>query len=47
MKRLLAATFALALAAMLAHVPSFWVQAIYGAVILAALMLTKRAGGDA
>jgi simple sugar transport system permease protein len=32
---------------MLAHVPSFWVQAIYGAVILAALMLTKRAGGDA
>lgn len=31
----------------LAHVPSFWVQAIYGAVILAALMLTKRAGGDA
>ncbi|NRO97553.1 ABC transporter permease [Paraburkholderia sp. NMBU_R16] len=31
----------------LAHVPSFWVQAIYGALILAALMSTKLTGGDA
>lgn len=31
----------------LAHVPSFWVQAIYGAVILGSLTVAKLAGGDA
>ncbi len=29
----------------LAQVPSFWIQAIYGAIILGSLMVAKLAGG--
>jgi simple sugar transport system permease protein len=28
-------------------VPSFWVQAIYGAIILGSLMVARLAGGEA
>jgi simple sugar transport system permease protein len=31
----------------LAQVPSFWIQAIYGAIILGALMIARMASGKA
>jgi simple sugar transport system permease protein len=31
----------------LAQVPSFWIQAIYGAIILGSLMVARVTGGDA
>ena len=31
----------------LAQVPSFWIQAVYGAIILVALMIARVAGGKA
>ncbi len=31
----------------LAQVPSFWIQAIYGAIILGSLMVARFAGGEA
>jgi simple sugar transport system permease protein len=31
----------------LAQVPSFWIQAIYGAIILGSLMVARFAGGHA
>jgi simple sugar transport system permease protein len=30
----------------LAQVPSFWIQAIYGAIILGSLMIARFAGGQ-
>ena len=31
----------------LAQVPSFWIQAIYGAIILGSLMVARITGGEA
>ncbi|KAB2866688.1 MAG: ABC transporter permease, partial [Bauldia sp.] len=31
----------------LAQVPSFWIQAIYGAIILGSLMVARVTGGEA